>query len=63
MARAQNRHDTAKHKKKKHPASKCGKAKCMVCHSDKVGKVPDRQRMRADEQLTNKIINYEKDND
>lgn len=46
MSRAQNRHDTLKHKKKKHPASKCGNAKCMICHSDKIGGIPDRQILR-----------------
>lgn len=59
MSRAQNRHDTLKHKKKKHPASKCGNAKCMVCHSDKILGIPDRRQMRAEEikQLTDKPTN------
>lgn len=34
-SRAQNRHDIEKWKKKKHPASKCGRAKCGVCHPHK----------------------------
>ena len=57
MSRAQNRHDTAKHKKKKHPASKCGNAKCTICHSDKVIGIPDRQVRRA-----NDIFNQSKNN-
>lgn len=44
--RAENRHYDKIHKKKKHPASKCGNAKWLVCHSDKVFNVPDRQRLR-----------------
>jgi len=47
MGRAQNIHDKNKWKKKKHPASKCGNAKCMICHSDKILEIPDRQTMRA----------------
>jgi len=46
MARAQNRHDKAKWKKKKHPKSKCGNAKCFICHSDKLLNMPDRQTLR-----------------
>lgn len=49
--RAENRHYTDKYKKKKHPASKCGNAKCMICHSDKVSGVPTRQQRRADAAL------------
>lgn len=51
MSRAQNIHDKKKWKKKKHPASKCGNAKCTICHSDKILGIPDRQQMRADEIL------------
>ena len=29
--RAQRRHDTAKWKKKEHPASKCGNTRCPIC--------------------------------
>lgn len=37
MGRAQNRHDTARWKKKRknHLADKCGIAKCPVCHPHK----------------------------
>lgn len=34
--RAQNRHDSAKWKKKGHDSrSKCGRAKCSICHPHK----------------------------
>lgn len=35
MSRAINRHYAEKFKKKKHPAAKCGVAKCPVCHHHK----------------------------
>lgn len=53
--RAQNRHDKEKWKKKKHPASKCGNAKCMICHSDKILEIPDRQQKRANDILKQEI--------
>lgn len=46
MGRAQNIHDKQKWKKKKHPASKCSNAKCLICHSDKLFEIPDRQILR-----------------
>jgi len=55
--RAQNRHDIAKWKKKKHPASKCGNAKCTICHSDKVIGIPDRQLKRANDILKQEFKN------
>ena len=50
MSRSQNRHDTIKWKRRRktHGADKCGNAKCTICHSDKVLKIPDRQLMRED---------------
>lgn len=47
LKRSQNIHDKKKWKKKKHPASKCHRAKCFICHSDKLFDIPDRQLMRA----------------
>lgn len=51
--RAQNRHDTLKWKKKrKHRfGDKCNVPQCMICHANKVTKVPDRQVRRANEKL------------
>jgi len=50
--RAQNRHDKEKWKKKKHPASKCGDAKCLICHSAKVLKMPNRKLLRENSKKT-----------
>jgi hypothetical protein len=44
--RALNRHYAKIKKKKKHPASLCGKAKCFVCHHDKLLNIPDRRMLR-----------------
>lgn len=46
MSRAENRHNERKFKKKAHPASKCSKAKCMVCSGAKVLGIPNRQQLR-----------------
>ena len=46
--KAENRHYDKVHKKKAHPAAKCGNAKCMVCSGQKVLDIPTRQQMRAD---------------
>lgn len=35
MSISQNRHNKEKWAKKKHPASKCGKPKCSICHPNK----------------------------
>jgi len=37
MSKAQNRHDTAKWKKRRinHLAAQCGKPKCSICHPHK----------------------------
>jgi hypothetical protein len=43
--KAENRHYESVHKKKAHPAAKCGKAKCMVCSYKKVLKIPNRQQL------------------
>ena len=53
MSRAENRHNEKKFKKKRHPASLCGNAKCMICHSNKILKIPSRQQLR--ENSKNKI--------
>ena len=45
--KAENRHYDKVHKKKAHPAAKCKKAKCLICHSKKVLKIPTRQQKRA----------------
>lgn len=55
MARAQNIHDKKKWKKKKHPASKCRKAKCTTCHSSKVLGTPDRQEKRANDKYNQSL--------
>lgn len=56
--RAENRHYDKVHKKKSHPASKCGNAKCLICHSAKVMKIPDRQLLRANDKIsTNFVLN------
>jgi len=57
MSLSQNRHDKQKWKKKKHPASKCGNAKCMICHSDKLGGIPDRKTIRANDILKQETKN------
>jgi len=51
--KAQNRHDTLKWKKRRkhHGADKCGKARCFVCHSGKVGNVPSRQELRENSKI------------
>lgn len=36
MKRAERRQQTVRAHKRKHPASKCRNAKCMICHSEKV---------------------------
>jgi len=43
--KAQNRHDTAKWKKKRkdHGADRCGNAKCTVCHAAKVIGILDKK--------------------
>ncbi len=44
--KALNRHYDKINKKKAHPASKCRKAKCTICHSAKVLGLPSRQELR-----------------
>ena len=44
--KAENRHYEKVHKKKEHPAAKCGVAKCLVCSGKKVFKIPNRQQLR-----------------
>jgi len=38
MSIEENRHYKEVKDKKKHPASKCRNAKCMICHPNKVAK-------------------------
>ena len=45
--KALNRHYNEVHKKKAHPASKCRKAKCIICSHAKVLNQPNRQELRA----------------
>jgi hypothetical protein len=51
MAIAENRHFNEVHKKKFHFASKCRKAKCFICHPEKLLKIPSRQTRRANDKL------------
>lgn len=44
--RSENRHYKKVHKKKEHPAAKCGNARCMVCSGIKVLKIPNRQQLK-----------------
>lgn len=48
MSKAENRHHTAKWKKKRktHGADKCSNPKCMICHSNKILDIPDRRTKR-----------------
>lgn len=45
--RALNRHYAKVKDKNKHPASKCDNAKCLVCHPEKVLKIPNKQTLIA----------------
>lgn len=56
MSKSLNRHYTKVHKKKEHPAAKCGNAKCLICHSSKIMKIPNKKmlQMKAIEQETRK---------
>ena len=49
--KAENIHYTQVHNKKKHPASKCKKAKCLVCHSAKVLKKPSKKLLQENSKL------------
>jgi len=39
MSRAENRHYEKLWRNKKHPAAKCRKARCIICHFEKVHKI------------------------
>lgn len=43
--KAENRHYNKVHKKKAHPAAKCSNKKCLICHTNKILKVPNRQQL------------------
>ena len=47
--KALNRHYDLVHKKKRHPSSMCGNAKCLVCHSGKVLKIPTKKMLQEKE--------------
>ena len=44
--KAENRHYETVKQKKKHPASKCGNAKCLICHSGKVCDIPTKKMIQ-----------------
>jgi hypothetical protein len=44
--KAENRHYETVKKKKKHPASKCGNAKCLICHLGKVCDIPTKKMIQ-----------------
>jgi len=46
MSKSENRHYNKVQKKKAHPAAKCGNAKCLFCHYNKVMKVPNRKLLQ-----------------
>jgi len=49
--KSENRHYTKKWQKKRENKGGClcGNAQCIICHSDKVCKIPTRQQLRARE--------------
>ena len=51
--KSENRHYEEVHKKKTHPASKCGKPKCVICHYAKVLKVPNKKVLQENSKLKN----------
>lgn len=53
MSKTLNRHYAAvwKKKRKHHFGAKCRKAKCMVCHSDKLLDIPDEQKRKSNSKL------------
>jgi len=51
--KAENRHYDKVHKKKEHPAAKCGNAKCLICHSGKVLKIPTKKMLQAKAEILN----------
>jgi len=55
--KAENRHYDKVHKKKQYPAAKCGNAKCLICHSDKVMGIKNRQILRQNSKDKNERNN------
>jgi hypothetical protein len=49
--KAENRHYDKVHKKKAHPAAKCGNTKCIICHSGKVLKIPTKKMLQEQSKL------------
>ena len=49
--KSENRHYEEVHKKKAHLASKCGKTKCLVCHGEKVLKVPNKKLLQENSKI------------
>ena len=60
MSRSENRHYAKVHKKKEHPAAKCGNAKCMICHANKVMKVPTRKLLQENSKINKSMLDDEK---
>ena len=54
--KSENRHYDQVHKKKQHPASKCGNAKCLICHSAKVLKKPSKKLLQENAKIKMKNI-------
>lgn len=53
MSKAENRHYEKVHQKKQHPASKCRKPNCLVCHWAKVMKEPNRKQKQENSKRLN----------
>ena len=51
--KAENRHYDKVHKKKAHPAAKCRNAKCLICHSGKVLKIPTKKMLQVKAEIYN----------
>ncbi len=49
--KSENRHFDEVHKKKAHPAAKCGNPKCIICHSGKVFKIPTKKDLQEKSKL------------
>lgn len=53
--KALNRHYEKVYKKKAHPASKCDNAKCLVCHPQKVLKIPNKKLLQENSKLKDEL--------
>lgn len=51
--KSENRHYEEVHKKKSHPASQCVKPKCIVCHGEKVLKIPNKKTLQENSKIKN----------